>query len=150
MTEHRNGEPVDILLVEDNPGDVRLTEEAFREGGINNSLHVVTDGEAALEFLFQRGEYEDAPRPHLVLLDLNLPKKDGHEVLEEIRDDDDLKRLPVIVLTSSESHQDVVESYERHTNAYITKPVTPDDFIDLVHTFEEFWFTMVRLPPKPE
>lgn len=150
MTEHRTGEPIDILLVEDNPGDVRLTEEAFREGGINNTLHIVTDGEAALDFLFQRGEYSDATRPHLVLLDLNLPKIDGHEVLEQIRDDDDLRRMPVIILTSSESQQDVIESYERNSNAYLTKPVTPTDFVDLVQTFEEFWLTMVRLPPKPE
>ncbi|WP_247731428.1 response regulator [Halovivax limisalsi] len=150
MTEHREGEPIEILLVEDNPGDVRLTKEAFREGGINNTLHVVSDGEAALDFLFQRGEYEDATRPHLVLLDLNLPKLDGHDVLERIRADDDLHRLPVIILTSSESERDVVESYERNSNAYLTKPVRPNDFIDLVQTFEEFWLTLVRLPPRPE
>jgi CheY-like chemotaxis protein len=149
MTEHREGEPIDILLVEDNPGDVRLTEEAFKEGYINNELHVVWDGEEALDFLFRRGDYQDAPCPNIVLLDLNLPKIDGHEVLEEIRNDDDLNRLPVVVLTSSDAQEDVVESYELNSNAYLTKPVTPDDFVDLVETFEEFWFTMVRLPPKP-
>lgn len=149
MTEHRDGEPIDILLVEDNPGDVRLTEIAFEEGCINNNLHVAMDGEEALDFLFQRGEHETAHRPDIVLLDLNLPKIDGHEVLREIRNDDALRRLPVVVLTSSESKDDVVESYELNSNAYITKPVTADDFIDLVDAFEEFWFTIVRLPPKP-
>lgn len=150
MTEHRTGEPIDILLVEDNPGDVRLTQEAFEEGYINNDLHVVWDGEEALDFLYQREDYEDAPCPNLVLLDLNLPKIDGHEVLREIRNDEDLNRLPVIILTSSDAQEDVIESYELNSNAYITKPVTPDDFVDLVETFEEFWFTMVRLPPKPD
>lgn len=150
MTEHRNGEPIEILLVEDNPGDVRLTRMAFENGCINNNLHVAIDGEEALDFLFQRGEYADVPHPDLVLLDLNLPKIDGHEVLREIRNDTDLKRLPVIILTSSESEEDIVDSYELNSNAYITKPVTVDDFMDLVNTFEEFWFTLVRLPPTPE
>ena len=150
MTVHRDGEPIEILLVEDNPGDVRLTRMAFEEGGINNDLHVAMDGEEALDFLFRRGGHEDAPRPDMVLLDLNLPKIDGHEVLREIRSDDELSRLPVVVLTSSDSEEDVVESYEEHANAYITKPVKASDFLDLVDTFEEFWFTVVRLPPKPE
>ncbi len=150
MTNHRDGDPIDILLVEDNPGDVRLTEMAFEDGCINNTLHVVMDGEAALDFLFRRGEHEDAPRPDIVLLDLNLPKIDGHEVLQEIRNDDELQTLPVIILTSSESKDDIVESYELNSNAYITKPVTAADFLQLVDTFEEFWFTIVRLPPKPE
>lgn len=150
MTEHRDGDPIDILLIEDNPGDVRLTEIAFEDGAINNNLHVVMDGEEALEFLFRRGKHEDAPYPDIVLLDLNLPKIDGHEVLQQIRNDDELRTLPVIILTSSESKDDVVESYELNSNAYITKPVTADDFINLVDTFEEFWFTIVRLPPKPE
>ena len=150
MTVHREGEPIEILLVEDNPGDVRLTRMAFEEGGINNDLHVAMDGEEALDFLFRRGGHEDAPRPDMVLLDLNLPKIDGHEVLREIRSDDELSRLPVVVLTSSDSEEDVVESYEEHANAYITKPVKASDFLDLVDTFEEFWFTVVRLPPKPE
>ena len=140
-------DPVDILLVEDNPGDVRLTREAFSRGRINNELHVVTDGESALDYLFQRGDFEDAPRPDLVLLDLNLPRLDGIEVLSEIKDDGGLRRLPVVVLTSSEAEEDVVRSYELHTNAYLTKPVDPGEFIDLVRTFEEFWFELVRLPP---
>lgn len=150
MTNHRDGEPIDILLVEDNPGDVRLTEIAFEDGCINNNLHVAMDGEEALDFLFRRGAHEDAPRPDIVLLDLNLPKIDGHQVLREIRDENGLKRLPVVVLTSSESKDDVVESYDLNSNAYITKPVTPENFVELVDTFEEFWFTIVRLPPKPE
>lgn len=150
MTEHRDGEPIEILLVEDNPGDVRLTEMAFAEGRINNNLHVVRDGEAALDFLFRRGAYAGSPRPDIVLLDLNLPKVEGHEVLERIRNGDGLKQLPVIILTSSESDEDVLRSYELNSNAYITKPVEASDFMDVVHTFEEFWFTVVRLPPNPE
>jgi CheY-like chemotaxis protein len=150
MTGYRTGDPIDVLLVEDNPGDVRLTEGAFEEGRINNNLHVATDGEEAMDFLHRREGYEDAPRPHLVLLDLNLPGKDGHEVLEEIRADEDLNRLPVIVLTSSKAEEDVIRSYELSTNAYLTKPIGPDEFMELVRSFEQFWFTMVRLPPKPE
>lgn len=140
-------EPAEILLVEDNPGDVRLAREAFEDGRIANDLHVVRDGQAALDFLYQRGAHEDAPRPQLVLLDLNLPTVDGLEVLEEIADDPDLRRIPVIVLTGSEAEEDIVRSYEEHANAYLTKPVTPDAFTDLARTFEEFWFDVVRLPP---
>lgn len=150
MTEHQEGEPVDILLVEDNPGDVRLTEEAFKDGRINNDLHVTTDGQEALDFLFQRADYADAPVPDLVLLDLNLPRIDGKEVLREIRNDPDLQRLPVIILTSSAAQQDVIESYELQTNAYLTKPVSPDEFVALVRSIEEFWLTFVRLPPNPD
>lgn len=147
MIEHRNGDPIDILLVEDNPGDVRLTQEAFKEGRINNTLHVVTTGDAALDFLYQRGEHASVPRPDIVLLDLNLPTVDGMEVLEEIKDDPDLKPIPVVILTSSEAQEDISKSYELHTNAYLTKPINPSEFISLVHSFEEFWFTLVRLPP---
>ena len=147
MSGGRTSEPIDILLVEDNPGDVRLTQEAFKQAQINNELHVVTDGEEALEYLFRRGEHDEAVRPDLVLLDLNLPKVDGLEVLEEIKSDPDLKRIPVIVLTSSATETDVVRSYELRTNAYLTKPVDPAEFFDLVGTFEEFWFELVRLPP---
>jgi len=138
----------DILLVEDNPGDVRLTEEAFREGQIKNTLHVVNDGVGAMEFLRQRGEYADAPRPDIVLLDLNLPRKDGDEVLDEIRDDPDLEALPVVVLTSSEAQEDIVQSYELQANAFLTKPVDPEEFIEVVRTFQEFWLSVVRLPPE--
>lgn len=150
MTDHRNGDPIDILLVEDNPGDVRLTEEAFKEAKINNTLHVVTDGKEALDYLYRRGDHEGASLPNLILLDLNLPKVNGMEVLEDIKDDADLRRIPVVILTGSEAEEEVVRGYELHTNAYLTKPVNPDEFIDLVRSFEEFWFTLVELPPKPE
>ncbi|WP_121742120.1 response regulator [Natronorubrum halophilum] len=141
-------EPAQILLVEDNPGDVRLTQEAFKQGRIENELHVVSDGNEALKFLYQRGGYADVPRPDLILLDLNLPKKDGEEVLEELKGDSDLQAIPVIVLTSSRAEEDVVRSYELHANAYLTKPVDPDDFIETVRAFEKFWFSVVRLPPE--
>jgi len=150
MTEHRDGEPVDILLVEDNPGDVRLTREAFAEAQITNDLHAVNDGEDALDFLHQRGEHADAPRPNLVLLDLNLPKVDGHDVLEAVKSDDDLRTIPVVVLTSSEAEEDVVKSYEQHTNAYLTKPIDPSEFVDVIRSFERFWLTLVELPPDPD
>ena len=150
MISHRNGEPVDILLVEDNPGDVRLTQEAFADAAINNDLDVVTDGQAALDYLYQDGEYGDAPRPDLILLDLNLPKVDGMTVLEDIKNNSDLCTIPVVVLTSSQAEEDVVESYENHSNAYLTKPIDPDEFVTLVRSFERFWLTLVELPPDPE
>ncbi|WP_435127245.1 response regulator [Halobaculum sp. D14] len=150
MSSPRDAEPIDILLVEDNPGDVRLTKEAFADAKLANDLHVVTDGEAALEFLFQRGEHADAPRPNLTLLDLNLPKVDGLDVLEEMNDDPALQRIPVVVLTGSEAEEDIVQSYEHHSNAYLTKPIDPDEFVDLVRSFEEFWLTLVELPPSPD
>ena len=150
MIEHRDGDPVDILLVEDNPGDVRLTREAFAEARINNDLHDVNDGEAALDFLHQRGDHADAPRPDLMLLDLNLPKVDGLDVLEAVKSDDDLRTIPVVVLTSSEAEEDVVQSYEQHTNAYLTKPIDPSEFVDVIQSFERFWLTLVELPPKPD
>lgn len=146
MGDHRDGDPIDILLVEDNPGDVRLTQEAFSEGNIANTLHVVTNGREALDFLYQRGEYEAAVRPEIVLLDLNLPEVDGHEILEIIKNDPDLKSIPVVILTGSDAESDVVRSYENHTNAYVTKPVDPDEFASLVRTFDEFWSRRVRLP----
>lgn len=150
MTEQRDVEPVDVLLVEDNPGDVRLTREAFDEAKINNSLHVVHDGEDALDFLYRRNGHEDAPRPSLVLLDLNLPRVNGETVLEEIKTDPDLCRIPVVILTSSNAEEDIVRSYESYSNAYLTKPIDPDEFIGLVQSFEEFWLTMVELPPRSE
>ncbi|WP_353633956.1 response regulator [Halobacterium sp. NMX12-1] len=150
MIEHRDGDPVDILLVEDNPGDVRLTREAFAEAHINNDLHDVNDGEAALDFLHQRGDHADAPRPDLMLLDLNLPKVDGLDVLEAVKSDDDLRTIPVVVLTSSEAEEDVARSYEQHTNAYLTKPIDPNEFVDVIRSFERFWLTLVELPPTPE
>ncbi|MXR21100.1 response regulator [Halobacterium bonnevillei] len=150
MIEHRDADPVDILLVEDNPGDVRLTQEAFAEANINNDMHVVTDGEAALNFVEQRERHADAPRPDLVLLDLNLPKVDGLEVLEHIKTSEQLRRIPVIVLTSSEAEEDVAQSYDKHTNAYLTKPIDPGEFVDVIQSFEDFWLTVVQLPPDPE
>ncbi|MFC6904478.1 response regulator [Halalkalicoccus tibetensis] len=149
----RNGEafePADILLVEDNYGDVKLTKEAFKEGRIANTLHVVGDGVEALDFLFQRNEYADAPRPDFVLLDLDLPRKTGDEVLEELRADPDRKEIPVIVLTGSKAQEDVVRSYELAANAYLTKPVDPGEFIDTILSTEQYWLSIVRLPTDPD
>ncbi|WP_312911652.1 response regulator [Natronosalvus caseinilyticus] len=132
----------DILLVEDNAGDVRLTEEAFKDGRIANTLYVVNDGVRALDFLYQRGEYTDAPRPHVVLLDLNLPRMNGDEVLQKIRADSEFERLPIIVLTTSEAQHDFVRSIVPDADAYLEKPVDPDDFIDTVRTFESVWLSV--------
>ncbi|WP_135534257.1 response regulator [Halostella pelagica] len=142
-----SSDPADILLVEDNPGDVRLTKEAFEDGRIANTLHVVNDGVEALDFLYRRGDHADAPCPDIVLLDLNLPRKDGDEVLEEINSDPELSRVPVVVLTSSEAQEDIVRSYELDANAYLTKPVDPNKFIDTVKTLQTFWLSVIRLPP---
>ena len=145
-SEHECGEPVDILLVEDNPGDIRLTKEAFKDGKIANTLHVVEDGVDALDFLFQRNDYADAPRPDLVLLDLNLPRKNGDEVLEELHEDPDRRSVPVIVLTGSEAEMDIAKSYELCASGYLTKPVDPSEFIDMIQELERFWLSIVRLP----
>ena len=142
------GRPVEILLVEDNPGDLRLTEEALKEGKVTNNLSAARDGEEALAFLRKEGTYADAPRPDLVLLDLNLPKKDGREVLAEIKTDPDLKRIPVVVLTTSEADEDILKAYNLNANSYLAKPVDLDQFITLVKGIEAFWLTMVTLPPK--
>jgi CheY-like chemotaxis protein len=139
--------PAEILLVEDNPGDVRLAREAFDQGHIENTLHVVTDGVEALEFVRRRGDYEDAPRPDLVLLDLNLPRKAGDEVLAELKGSAELKSIPVVVMTSSTADEDVAASYRNHANAYLTKPIDPHEFIDTIRSFEQFWLSVVRLPP---
>jgi len=139
---------VDILLVEDNPGDIRLTKEAFKEGRLNNNLHAVTDGVKAIEFLKQEGEFENAPRPDLILLDLNLPKKDGREVLEVIKADDNLKTIPVIILTTSSSDFDINRAYELHANCYITKPIDFDSFMDVILSIESFWLQLAKLPSK--
>jgi len=134
--------------VEDNPGDVRLTKEALKEGKVRNNMFVATDGEEALTFLRQEGKYVEACRPDLILLDLNLPKKSGREVLEEIKADPDLKRIPVVVLTVSKDEQDVLKSYNLHANCYITKPVDLEQFIEVVKSIEDFWLTVVMLPPR--
>ena len=146
MNRQEIGKPVEILLVEDNPGDVRLTIEAFRENRLHNNLHVVRDGEEAIAFLRRDGQYADGPRPDLILLDLNLPKKDGREVLAEIKEDSDLKRIPVVILTTSAAEEDILKTYELYANCYVTKPVDLDQFIKVVRSIEEFWMTIVKLP----
>jgi CheY-like chemotaxis protein len=151
VTEPSTGEstrPIDILLVEDNPADVRLTELALGEVGLTNTLHVAEDGREALAFLRREPEYADAVRPDLVLLDLDLPRVHGTEVLEALNADDDLRRLPVIVLTSSTADEDVAASYDRHANAYVEKPVDMDEFVGVARVIEEFWLSTVKLPPE--
>jgi chemotaxis family two-component system response regulator Rcp1 len=140
------GRPIEILLVEDSPGDVRLTQEALREGEIRHHLSVATDGERALAFLRRAGKYADAPRPDVILLDLNLPKKDGREVLTELKADPLLRRIPVVILTTSSNEQDILRAYDLHANCYITKPVDLDQFISVVQSIESFWLTIVTLP----
>jgi two-component system, chemotaxis family, response regulator Rcp1 len=140
--------PLEILLVEDNPGDVRLTREALKDGKVWTSLHVVENGQEALDFLYRRGKYSEAPRPDLILLDLNLPKKDGREVLETIKTDNTLHLIPVVILTTSQAEEDLLKAYNLNANCYITKPVDFDQFIRIVRTIEEFWLTVVTLPPK--
>jgi len=139
--------PVEILLVEDNPGDVRLTREALREAKVRNNLSVAPDGVEALAYLRKEGQYADAVRPDLILLDLNLPRKDGREVLEEVKADPALRHIPVVVLTSSQAEQDILRAYDLHANCYVTKPVDLDQFITVVRSIEDFWFTIVKLPP---
>lgn len=144
----RNVETIDILLVEDNPGDVRLTKEALKDAKMLNDVHVVQDGVEAMAFLHREGKYASAPMPDLILLDLNLPRKDGREVLCEIKEDPRLKRIPVVILTTSKADEDIIRTYNLHANAYITKPVDLNRFIEIIHTLEEFWFSIVKLPPK--
>jgi CheY-like chemotaxis protein len=146
MTEEMIGTPVEILLVEDNPGDARLTEEILKEQKVRNTLHTVGDGDEALAFLRRQGKYKDAPRPGLVLLDLNLPRKDGREVLAEIKADRDLKLLPVVILTTSRAEEDVLKAYGLHANCYITKPVDLEQLISVVRNIKDFWLTVVTLP----
>jgi chemotaxis family two-component system response regulator Rcp1 len=141
-----NVHPINILLIEDNPGDVRLTREIFRDSRLYNALHVVGDGVEALDFLRGRGEYIGAPRPDLILLDLNLPKMDGREVLAAIKTDDDLKLIPVVILTTSEALEDILQTYDLQANFYISKPVNLDQFIKIVQSIGGFWLTVVRLP----
>lgn len=139
---------IEILLVEDNPADVRLTEEALREGKVRNRLNVARDGVEALAFLRREGAFSEAPRPDLILLDLNLPKKDGREVLSEIKRDARLMRIPVVVLTTSSAEVDILKSYELHANCYITKPVDLEQFVQVVKSIDDFWLSVVRLPPE--
>lgn len=148
MISQRSTRPVEILLVEDNPGDVRLTREALKEGKVNNNLSVAPDGVEALAFLRKEGKYSGATRPDLILLDLNLPKMDGREVLAAVKADPALKNIPVVILTSSEAEQDIVRAYDLSANCYVTKPVDLDQFIHVVKSVEDFWFTIVKLPPE--
>jgi len=146
MLEQERNTPVEILLVEDNPGDVRLTQEALKESKVTNNLSVAEDGVEALAFLKREGKYADAPRPDLLLLDLNLPKKDGRELLEEIKANENLRRIPVVVLTTSKAEEDIVRMYNQHANCYITKPIDFDQFIEVIKSIENFWLTIVKLP----
>jgi chemotaxis family two-component system response regulator Rcp1 len=143
-----NGKPIKILLVEDNPADVRLTTEALKEGKVLNNMSVANDGVEALAFLRQEGKHANAPRPDIILLDLNLPKKDGRGVLAEIKDDPHLKRIPVVVLTTSKAEEDILRTYDLHANCYITKPVDLDQFMAVVKAIEYFWLTIVKLPTQ--
>jgi two-component system response regulator len=140
------GKPIEVLLIEDNPGDVDLVREGLEEGLLRNVLHVVGDGEEAMAFLKQEGKFSEVPQPDLILLDLNLPRKDGREVLAEIKSSDKLKRIPVVVLTTSQAEEDIVKSYELHANCYIPKPIGFAEFVKIVEAIESFWFTIVRLP----
>ena len=150
MTSLRTPRAIEILMVEDNPGDVRLTREALKGGRVWNELNVVSDGVAALDYLRGRPPYQDAARPDLVLLDLNLPKKDGREVLEAMKSDDALKAIPVVILTTSQAEEDVIRAYNLNANCYVTKPVDFEQFTRIVQAIEQFWLTIVTLPPHPE
>jgi CheY-like chemotaxis protein len=140
--------PIEVLLVEDDEGDVLMTREALTEGKVINRLNVVNDGVEAVEYLRRSGPYEGATRPDLILLDLNLPKKDGRQVLEEVKNDDSLRRIPVIVLTTSAADEDILRSYDLHANAYVTKPVDFDRFVDVIRQIDDFFISVVRLPPS--
>ncbi len=148
MTDTHRGRLVEILLVEDNPGDVRLTQEVFKEAKILNHLHVVGDGVDAMAFLRREGGYADVVRPDIVLLDLNLPRKSGRDVLEEMKGDPVLRNIPIVVLTTSRAEQDVLNAYEHHANCYITKPVGFEQFVDIVRSIGQFWLSIVELPEK--
>jgi CheY-like chemotaxis protein len=146
MTNARATKPIEILLVEDNPADVRLTKEALREGKVRNRLHVAEDGVVAMSFLRREGDFTDVPRPDLVLLDLNMPRKGGREVLAEMKGDPQLLRIPVVVLTTSSDERDILESYGLHANSYVTKPVGLEAFIEVVRSIEDYWLEIVKLP----
>jgi chemotaxis family two-component system response regulator Rcp1 len=143
-----DAEPIEILLVEDSPGDVRLTREAFKDAKVHMNLHVASDGTEAMAFLRREGDYANVPRPDLILLDLNLPKKDSREVLGEIKESPTLKSIPVVVLTTSASEADILKSYNLHANCYITKPVGLNGFLDVVKSIDDFWLTVVKLPSE--
>jgi two-component system, chemotaxis family, response regulator Rcp1 len=144
---NENGRAIEIMLVEDNPGDVRLTREALKEAKVRNSLSVAGDGVEAMAFLRREGTHSAAPRPDIILLDLNLPRKDGRQVLAEIKADPELRRLPVVILTTSKAEEDILKTYDLHANCFITKPVDFDQFVKVVHSIEHFWLSIVTLPP---
>jgi two-component system, chemotaxis family, response regulator Rcp1 len=146
MQQYRNNGVIDILLVEDNPGDIRLTREVFKEGKVRNNLHVCCDGEEAMDYLQLRGKYTNASRPDLVLLDLNLPRKDGRQVLEEVKQDPILRTIPIVILTTSAAEQDILKSYNLHANCYITKPVDLNQFVRVVNYIQDYWLEIVKLP----
>jgi chemotaxis family two-component system response regulator Rcp1 len=142
--------PIEILLVEDNPGDSRLAKEALKDSKLLNNLSIAEDGVEAMNFLYKKGKYANVPRPDLIILDLNLPKKDGREVLEEIKTNDDLKRIPVVILTISKAEEDILRTYNLHANCFISKPIDLDQFIKVVKSIEDFWLTIVKLPNGKE
>jgi two-component system response regulator len=141
-----NLKPAEILLIEDNPGDVRLMQEALKDGKVKNNLHIIDDGVEATDFLFKRNKYSNVPRPDLIILDLNLPKKNGQEVLAEIKADPGLKSIPVIVLTISKAEEDIIRSYNLHANCFLNKPINLNKFFEVVKSIEDFWLTIVKLP----
>ena len=150
MTTHvgSHGQPIEILLIEDNPGDVRLILEIFKESEVDNQISIVKDGVEAIAYLHQLGEYANVKRPDLIFLDLNLPRKDGRTVLQEIKADPKLRSIPVIVLTSSDAEEDIQQAYDLHANCYIAKPVDFEQLLQVVRLLKEFWFTIVKLPPQ--
>jgi CheY-like chemotaxis protein len=148
MTTEQSGKRIEILLCEDNIGDQRLTIEAFKDSRVCNKLNIAGDGVEALEFLHKEGKYANAPTPDLILLDLNMPRKDGREVLAEIKLDEKLRRIPVVILTTSQAEADILKTYNLHANCYITKPVDLDQFLQMIKSLEDFWFSIVKLPPK--
>lgn len=144
----KNMKSIDILLAEDSPGDADLAREALEESKLKNRLYTVVDGQEALDFLFKKGEYADAPRPDLILLDLNMPRVDGREVLKIVKEDKNLRSIPVVILTTSKADEDIIKSYDLHANCYITKPLDLDKFMEVVHAIENFWISIVALPKK--
>lgn len=148
--EHKNLAPIEILLVEDNPDDVELTTRSFKKARMQNRVSVAGDGVEALAFLRREGKYAGAPRPDIILLDLNLPRMNGREVLENIKKDPALSDIPVIILTTSKDEEDIINTYKLHSNCFITKPVLMDDFDRVIRTIQDFWFVIVKLPPKPK
>jgi len=148
MTSERIGRPIQILMVEDNPDDIDLTMEALKDAKVRNILKVVKDGEEALAYLHGEGQYQGSLRPDLILLDLNMPRKDGREVLKEIKNHPTLRRIPVVILTTSQAEEDILNTYDLHANCYITKPVDFSQFLKVVRSIEDFWLTVVKLPPR--